>query len=280
MSGIVFNKTKNLKTIIEFYTEIIGADVWLDQGKCILLRHNNFIFGFCQDEKADLDGILTFFYPEQAMVLDMYQTLKEFILSEPKENKQYRIFNFFAKDPEGRTIEFQTFRHNLNSYWTGEELLIYRRSIRSFTPEPVSEEITNKIFELCRYSPTSKNTQAYYYVMTRNKSLSAQLAAQRERAAKPLAKAPVCVAVCTDPDNTIRPEEDGCIAATYFILAAAQIGLGTCWIGGMNTPKVKDLLGIPQNHYIACLTPLGYPDQLMTKIPERREITEFVKIID
>jgi hypothetical protein len=49
MAGIVFLKTNNLEKIVEFYKSI-GSQIWLDQGECIILRHDNFLFGFCERE--------------------------------------------------------------------------------------------------------------------------------------------------------------------------------------------------------------------------------------
>lgn len=279
MSGIVFCKTTDLKRIVSFYTDIVKAEVWLDQGECVLLRHHNFLFGFCQSDSFTASDILTFFYEDKSAVLRMYERIKGKAVTQPKDNPQFRIYNFFARDPDGRTIEFQTFNHRLEPYLTGEQLLIHRRSVRKFTPEPVDDELLNRVFDICRYSPTSRNTQAFYFLLTRNKELIEKLAATKESGAIPMVRAPLNIAVCTDPEKTIRPEEDACIAATYLMLAAAQFGLGTCWIGGMNTPKVKSLLSIPESHYIACLTPIGYPQKIDMTLPERKSVPEFVREI-
>ncbi|NIQ07613.1 MAG: hypothetical protein GWO20_18420 [Candidatus Korarchaeota archaeon] len=43
----------------------------------------------------------------------MYENTKEYALGEPKVNEKYQIYHFFAEDPEGRTIEFQHFLHEI-----------------------------------------------------------------------------------------------------------------------------------------------------------------------
>ncbi len=43
-----------------------------------------------------------------------------------------------------------------------------------------------------------------------------------------------------------------------FIVSAKAYGLGTCWVTDMDKDEIKDLLGIPHQDYIACLTPIGY----------------------
>ena len=41
----------------------------------------------------------------------LYDQLKQISTSEPAVNERYQIYNFFTKDPEGRTLEFQAFLH-------------------------------------------------------------------------------------------------------------------------------------------------------------------------
>jgi len=60
---------------------------------------------------SDLDGLITFFEQERGFVDRMYEEFREEASGPPKENPQYRIYHFFAQDPEGRKLEFQTFLH-------------------------------------------------------------------------------------------------------------------------------------------------------------------------
>jgi hypothetical protein len=109
MAGIVFFKTQKLKELQDFYINRVGARMWMDQKTCIILRFGNFLFGFCQSDKADMDALLTFFYDKMEAVDKAYKQFKETALAPPVHNKNYPIYNFFAKDPEGRMIEFQYF---------------------------------------------------------------------------------------------------------------------------------------------------------------------------
>ena len=293
MSGIVFYKTKNLPQIVEFYLSNTGAEIWLDQGKCVIMKQGNMLFGFCQADQADRSSILTFFYPTAGSVNNLYRNLKSIAEEPPRINPQFRIYHFFAHDPEGRKIEFQAFLHPLDEYLTGSELLQTRRSVREFHPEEPDSELLENILELCRYSPTSRNSQAYYYLLTRNREKIEALAAIRDGASRPLAVAPLAVAVCSDPAGTKRPVQDACIAAYHLLLAAAQFGLGTCWITDMDKPEVKKIMEIPENFYIACMTPLGFPrnpeltatekelraSDREVEIPERRELKEIYRFV-
>jgi nitroreductase len=89
----------------------------------------------------------------------------------------------------------------------------------------------------------------------------------------------MAVAISADPKITSRPDQDSCIAAYHFMLAAWTYALGTCWIGGMNRAAVKDRLGLPQEHYLATVTPLGYPDERPEPRP-RREVEAIVRLVE
>lgn len=119
MSGIVFFRTEQREAVVQFYTEIVGADVWLEQPDCTILEYDGFRFGFCQRETTDDCGILTFVYEDRADVDEMHAAVGEhnednaLAIEEPHENETYDIYQFFAEDPDSRTAEFQTFLHDL-----------------------------------------------------------------------------------------------------------------------------------------------------------------------
>jgi predicted lactoylglutathione lyase len=115
--GIVFFSTQHLNEVSDFYITKIKCDLWLDQGACQILKHGNQLLGFCKsEEKIDTNGIITFFYPEKEQVDSMYKKFKNIAVSEPRMNEKFNIYQFFAKDPEGRTLEFQYFNHELKEY--------------------------------------------------------------------------------------------------------------------------------------------------------------------
>jgi len=45
----------------------------------------------------------------------MHGRLADVALGPPKENPKYRIYHFYGRDPEGRSIEFQQFLHPVSS---------------------------------------------------------------------------------------------------------------------------------------------------------------------
>jgi hypothetical protein len=211
----------------------------------VILEHGNILLGFCEHSEIDHGGMITLFYLTKEEVDSVYEKLKSIATTESIENKKYSIYQFFAKDPEDRMLEFQCFLHQLPPYLTGEEMPITRRSIRIFENKPIPDALLWWIFEDCRYAPTSKNSQSYYFVVIRDRNKVELLASLRGSSSSPIARAPLPVAICSDASKTLRLEQDGCIAAYHFILAAWTHGLGTCWIAAMDREEVKDVLGIP-----------------------------------
>ncbi len=116
MAGIVFLKTENLQKIKDFYSDL-DSEIWIDQGDCIIFKHQNFLFGFCERDNISKDALLTFFYESVEEVDDVYQRLQKWTAGKPTKNEKYQIYNFFAKDPEGRDLEFQTFLHKIDFTW-------------------------------------------------------------------------------------------------------------------------------------------------------------------
>jgi hypothetical protein len=109
MNGIVFFKTQILNDLRQFYIGTIGCELWLDQGDCLIFKHGNMLLGFCERDEIDTNGIITFFYEDEESVDQKYAQLKTIAISKPSKNLKYNIYNFFARDPENRQIEFQHF---------------------------------------------------------------------------------------------------------------------------------------------------------------------------
>jgi nitroreductase/predicted lactoylglutathione lyase len=277
MSGIVFFHTLMLDKLKEFYLNRLGCRIWLAQEDCIIFKYGNFLFGFCQREKAQIDGLLTFVFESREEVDAAFIKYSEISTTKPEFSAKYQIYNFFAKDPEGRRLEFQYFENPVSNFRSGDNLLITRRSVRKFLDTPIAQAVLDNVFELSRYAPSSHNTQPYYFKIIGEQAVKNALANTRGQSSAPISRGPLAVAICSDPKISRRHMQDACIAAYHFMLAAWHWGLATCWIAAMDTPEVKRILEIPQEHYVATVTPLGYPAQRNIIAPERKERDWFIK---
>ncbi|MFP8891314.1 VOC family protein [Natrialbaceae archaeon A-CW2] len=115
MTGIVFFGTESPATVVDFYTERLGAERWLEQPDCTILRYDNLLFGFCDREDPDLEGTITFVLDSRTAVDEAYVELEDVAREKPVLNEKYQIYQFFGTDPEGRTIEVQAFLHETDS---------------------------------------------------------------------------------------------------------------------------------------------------------------------
>jgi nitroreductase len=55
----------------------------------------------------------------------------------------------------------------------------------------------------------------------------------------------------------------------HMTLCAADLGLGTCWIGAFDPAKVKHILGLPEGIEPLVMTPLGKPSA--QALPKKRK---------
>lgn len=135
------------------------------------------------------------------------------------------------------------------------ETMWVRRSIRKYKPDAIPEEHLNLILEAARRAPTGSNRQSWRLIVIRDPNL-------RHKTAEAcsgqiwMAEAPVILCLVTLPGEG---KVNGAIVLDHAILAATSLGYGTCWIGAYDADKVKEVLGVPEDHGIVCLTPVGLP---------------------
>ncbi len=138
------------------------------------------------------------------------------------------------------------------------EVLEKRRSIRKYKNTPISKEKILKILEAARIAPSAGHRQPWHFIVVENKETIKKLA-KREWAAE----APVMIVGLADQEASPRwCINDLGIAFEHIVLAATDLGLGTCWMGQLNREElVKSLLDIPDNFRVIALTPLGLSDE-------------------
>jgi len=144
--------------------------------------------------------------------------------------------------------------------------LIHRRSVRSYTDQPIPADVLERMRQALRAAPSACNNQPWHFIFVTDPELRKQVATAA-RGQMWLADAPAIVVACGYPDRAYKKmggygnsvDLDLAIAIDHLMLAAVADGLGTCWIGAFSESAVKALLGIPEDVKIVALTPLGYP---------------------
>lgn len=114
MSGIVFFRNAARERLVEFYRSRLGFDPWVEQDGCTILVHDDLKLGFCDtDGDPDTDGIVTLYYDSREDVDEKRAALADVAVDDPRVNDEYDIYQFLGEDPEGRSLEFQAFLHDL-----------------------------------------------------------------------------------------------------------------------------------------------------------------------
>lgn len=165
------------------------------------------------------------------------------------------------------------------------EAIRIRRSVRSYTSDPVPDEVLEELLSAAVMAPSAGNTQPWRFIVVRDQKLREGLvdAAYGQTF---LAEAPVVIVVCTDLERARRAYrergetlyclQDTAAATQNLLLAATAKGLGTCWVGAFDEGKTAELLGLPKNLRPVALIPLGKPAET-PQVRPRRPLTEVME---
>ncbi len=157
-----------------------------------------------------------------------------------------------------------------------------RLSVRSYRPDPVPEDVLNRVLEAGRLAPSAKNYQPWKFIIVKNPTVR-QALVPACRGQGSVGQAPVVICACCVMDQVWKgmggywsaEAVDITIALEHMILAAAAEGLGTCWIGAFLEAEVKKVLAIPDGVKPIALTPLGFPARESRAQP-RKPLSEIV----
>jgi nitroreductase/FMN reductase (NADPH)/FMN reductase [NAD(P)H] len=166
--------------------------------------------------------------------------------------------------------------------------LMERKSVRSFTDQPVSKEDLRTILEAASNAPTAGNQQMYTILHITDQTLKEQLAETCDH--QPfIAKAPLVLvfladvrkwydAFCENHCNPRKPGigdlmlavDDSLIAAQNAVTAAQSLGIGSCYIGDVmeQCETQRELLKLPEYVFPAAMVVFGYPTQQQLERPK------------
>jgi nitroreductase len=144
------------------------------------------------------------------------------------------------------------------------EAIRTRRSVRSYSGQPVEDEVLNQVLEAARLAPSANNRQEGRYVAVRDQAARHRLSIAAEGQGF-VAEAAAVIACCAVESNHVMScgqpaySVDVSIAVDHMTLAAWSLGLGSCWIGAFDEGRVREILGIPESVRVVALLALGYP---------------------
>lgn len=172
------------------------------------------------------------------------------------------------------------------------DIIKKRRSVRSYLDKPVEDDKIEQIIEAARLAPSACNTQPWRFVVVKDRVLKDKLYKKALSSIvipnKWAQTAPVLIVACANLSLIAHRIGAGIkgieyhlldmgIASEHLVLAATELGLGTCWIGWFNEKAIRNILSIPRNIKIVALIALGYPkEELKPNKKERLTLDEIL----
>ena len=161
-----------------------------------------------------------------------------------------------------------------------------RRSNARFESTPIDDEKVNAVLDAGRWAPSWTNSQPWRFIVVKHEGIKEKMRnAVSTFFNLSIKDAPICVAVCVNPEvDPFHFVEDGTTATQNMALAAQSVGLGTSWIGvfslhdekNSTERKLKEILEIPQKWRLISILPLGLPKFRQNK--NRKDLSELVDL--
>ena len=143
------------------------------------------------------------------------------------------------------------------------ETIFARRSIRSYTSEPVSEKSIQTLLEAAMAAPSASNRKPWQFVVVTERETLDELAEAHPHG-KMLSGAALGIAVCGDLTEMERYWVQDCSAATEnMLLAVTALGLGAVWLGvypgDERVEAVRRILDLPEHITPLNVVSIGHP---------------------
>ena len=139
-----------------------------------------------------------------------------------------------------------------------------RYSVRKFKPDMIADDALDQILDAGMLAPTGCNYQPQHIYVLKSEEAIVKI----RELCRSAFDAPVVLIVALDENADWKnPYEEGyragiqdvSIVADHMMLAAWNIGVGSCWVNAFRPSDVKEAFRLPDNELPVLLLPLGYP---------------------
>ncbi|MDE7377913.1 MAG: nitroreductase family protein [Paraprevotella sp.] len=145
------------------------------------------------------------------------------------------------------------------------ELCEARHSVRAYRPDSIPTEKLEYIKDCVRNAPSAVNKQPWLFRLITSEENRKKLQACYDR--EWFTEAPAYILVCKNEaeawtrryDNRNHADIDIAIAVEHLCLAAAEQGLGTCWVCNFRVQLCKELMELPEGIEPCVIIPIGFP---------------------
>ena len=184
-----------------------------------------------------------------------------------------------------------------------KELLEKRRSVRDFEDKAVSPDLIKKIITESLKAPNASNLQPWKFIVVNNRKMMKRISdASKKTIIAGIEKDPnspmkgyleilknegfnvfynaPCLVAVVGRLKGATIAIDCALVAAYFMLSAADKGLGTCFVAQgaeARDPELLQEIGLPEGYRIWAPIIVGYPKNI-PPMPDRKE-AEILKII-
>ena len=161
-----------------------------------------------------------------------------------------------------------------------------RYSCKKYSGRQVEKEKLDLILEAGRLAPTAKNLQEQHIYVLQSEEALAKL----DKITPCRYGAPTCLVVAFDSKNVFTYPggkrdsgvEDATIVATHMLLAAASLGVDSCWVNFLDPEKLAAELGLPEQEEVLMVMDLGYAAEGAGPLPNhasRKPLSETVSYL-
>ncbi len=155
------------------------------------------------------------------------------------------------------------------------EVVQKRSSIREYSEQKIEQEKLKKIIDAAHLAPTARGEEPWEFVLVTDKKSLEELGETTDHGKFLKGAAAGIVVLAKDTKYYL---EDGSAATENILLAAASLGISSCWIAGDKKPYGADIckyLRVPDGYKLVSIVSLGYP-KTEPKPHQKRDIGDLL----
>ncbi len=155
------------------------------------------------------------------------------------------------------------------------EIIKIRRSVRKYTDAAVRPDEIESLIRVAREGARVLGTTSPFFLFVTDpeikRGLSRAIFSGLFGKVNPwvlTTRAPVFIVACGRPERASLVGRDkplylaeAAMVMELIVLAAAELGLGSCWLGGFGEQRVKEVLGLDEQTRVVAVSPLGRPPE-------------------
>jgi len=172
-----------------------------------------------------------------------------------------------------------------------DELITARRSVRKYRPEPVPDEIVDRLLRQTLSAPSSRNSRSTRLLVVDDPERVARMADMRDYGSAFMKGAPLAIVVLGDTTKSDLWRINAAISATVLQLACVDAGLASCWVHVDGRPRCKEeprgvtaadflrsFLPIPEGCEPLCAVAIGYSDFRPAPLPAADDTERVIRL--